>query len=380
MQLPDYKGRSVVNLTSSIMHSFDVKNLYLEAKLLSSKELKSSKNVILLLIDALGYEYLMKYFKNSYYTKNMRGKITSVFPSTTATVTSSFYTGLAPQQHAITGWNMFLKEINTEIMFLPFRTRLGKLDLKKTKFDWDDVLDIPLIDSKIKNYNFVVPSRIIGRNYINKDKNLYGFNTLKGMFSHLKKIVKTSKKRTFIHAYWDTVDTLTHIHGNKSKIVKDHVKEIEIELQKFVKSIEGTNTTLIIVSDHGQIDADKSKNLDFAKHPKLIEMLNAGVSGIGRVGYCYVKPSRVKDFEKYIKKHFSGLCELHKSEDLIKKGYFGLFKPHKKLIDRIGDYTIIMKGQGVIEYPRFSKKKHFKANHGGLSDEEMLIPLIVIKT
>jgi len=91
--------------------------------------------------------------------------------------------------------------------------------------------------------------------------------------------------------------------------------------------------------------------------------------------------SSLKQFETYVNKKLKHLCWLYKSEDLIKKNFFGLFKPHPKLKDRIGDYTLIMKENYVFKDQLIHQnKKHFvKGNHSGVSKEEMYVPLIIVE-
>jgi len=65
-------------------------------------------------------------------------------------------------------------------------------------------------------------------------------------------------------------------------------------------------------------------------------------------------------------------------EDLIKKGYFGLFKPNKKLLDRAGNYILLMKDNYSIQDVIIGDdRRQNKACHGGVSKEEMFVPLIV---
>jgi hypothetical protein len=70
---------------------------------------------------------------------------------------------------------------------------------------------------------------------------------------------------------------------------------------------------------------------------------------------------------------------LYKSEDLIKENYFGLYEPNPKLRDRVGDYTLIMKDNYIMKDLVLGEDRRiFIGNHGGLSDEELYVPLIVI--
>ena len=110
------------------------------------------------------------------------------------------------------------------------------------------------------------------------------------------------------------------------------------------------------------------------------ETLVLPLSGERRVAYCYVCPNKVKQFEQYVKQKLRKECTLYKSEELVKRGYFGLGLENSKLLERIGDYTLIMKENYVIFDELLGEKRSFHiGNHGGISKEEMFVPLIVIK-
>jgi len=61
------------------------------------------KNIVLIVIDGLGYEYLIKHGKDSFLYKNLKGKMTSVFPATTASAMTTYSTGLAPSTTRFNG-------------------------------------------------------------------------------------------------------------------------------------------------------------------------------------------------------------------------------------------------------------------------------------
>ncbi|MBI2667598.1 alkaline phosphatase family protein [Candidatus Woesearchaeota archaeon] len=384
MILPNYKDGSIVNLMSSISKALGDKPIYKPLKQLNPKEL-STKNIVLLFIDGLGYEFIKKNGKNTIFNKYLRGKITSVLPSATGACEPSFMTGVAPQQHAMTGWFVYLKEIGLVTISLPFVSRVGNFPLTKlginprTFFNQKSIFD----KINVKSYTIMHQSIINSGCTIamsGKSKRI-GYKNLNSYFKEIKKLILSNKEKKFIYAYWGKFDGLCHDYGVKSKEVLKHFKELNKKLSSFLKSIEDTDTTIIIVSDHGAIDTEKSKIISLEEHPKFVETLTLPLCGEPRFVYCYVHPSKIKQFKDYIKKNFKGKCRLYRSEELIKKNYFGLFKPNKDLFDRVGDYILIMEDNYIMEDSLLGGEKYFNiGNHGGVSKEEMLIPLIVIKT
>jgi hypothetical protein len=111
--LPDYGGGSIANLVASIGAAFGAPQTGLAPlALLAPERLRKKSKVLLLVVDGLGLRYLRDAHPGSTLRQYLRGGLTSVFPSTTATAITTFMTGLAPAQHGLTGWHMYLEEID----------------------------------------------------------------------------------------------------------------------------------------------------------------------------------------------------------------------------------------------------------------------------
>lgn len=386
MYLPNYKDGSIVNLMSSIEKALSGKPKYKPLKSLKPEELSDSKNIVLLVIDGLGYEYLMKHGKRTIFNKNLKDRITSIFPPTTATSIPAFLFGVPAQQHAITGWYTLLKEIGVVAAVLHLVSKLKGQPFDKAGINPKDIFQQKPFFEKIKVKSYHVSDEIILNTGFNlainqKVKKLpFKRGSLNGFFRQIKKAINLNNRKKFIYAYWSEFDHFCHHYGTRSKKTLNHFKEIDKKLRSLLKSIKGTNTTVIVTSDHGFIECPKSKAIDVKKHPIIKDALTLPLCGEPRLAFCYVHPSKAKQFETYVKKKLKHACYLYKSEELIKKNYYGLFKPNKKLFDRVGDYTLIMKDGYQIKGGILDKKADFHlGNHGGVSKEEMFVPLITIK-
>lgn len=376
MIYPDYKKNNIVNFASSILKAFGVKPLY--PVLDELDDLKKYKNVIFLLIDGLGYEYLEKYGQDSFLKKHLVKKLSSVFPSTTAAATTALETGVPAQQHGITAWFMWLKELGVVSTILPFRPRYGHFTFPNDEIERSDIYLEKKIVDKIKDESFMVyPAKIVDGKVNKKKKSLLPYKTMNGMFLQIKKIIKSSDKRKYVHVYFDKFDGFCHDYGCNSQEARESFLQIDKKISNLAKSLKKTNSTLVITADHGLLD---TKIIFLRDHPRLQETLTLPLCGEGRAAFCYVHPDKVEQFENYIKTKLNYACELHKSKDLIKDGVFGLFEPHEKLKERVGDYILIMKENYILKDFLFKEKeKILVANHGGISDFEMYVPLIWIK-
>jgi len=383
MYLPNYKDGSIVNLMSSILKAYGFDSKYEPLKNFDSRELAESTNVVLMVIDGLGYEYLLEYGKDSIFNEHIKDKMTSVFPATTATGITTFVTGVAPQQHAITGWFMYLKEFGLVTAILPFTPRCG-LSSGQANMDPKMIFNQRSVSEKMNaDSYYVIRADLVNSDYTRttegKSKGI-PYTTLTEYFSKTRDVILSNNNKKYIYAYWPELDSLAHKYGIKSARVFTHFQELNKGLISFLESIKGTNTTIIVTSDHGLIDTTNSRTIKLEEHPDFVDTLTLPLCGEPRVAYCYVRPSKVNKFEEYVRKNFKDCCKLYKAEELIRKNYFGLFEPNERLSERIGDYVLIMRENYVMKDIVQGEKVHYyTGNHGGVSEEEMFVPLIVIR-
>lgn len=372
---PDYNN-CIVNISSSIAKQFGLKTLYTPLEELNG--LEKYENVVLLIIDGLGVEFLKRNGKNSFLQNHFIKAVTSVFPSTTSAATTALETAVAPQQHCTMGWFMYLEEQN--IIFAPWTFSPRVPQKYPLKIKRSDVFLEKRITDKI-NPSFLIYGDSMAKRKVNKEYNkLLSYQTLNEMFIQLVKAIKSSNKRKLIISHWGGFDEVCHLEGCSSLETKKHFFELDDKIAIFIDKIKGTNTTIIITSDHGQKDTDISKAIDLKDHPELKETLKMPLCGEHRFAYCYVLPDKVEQFEEYVKTKMEHYCYMHKSSDLIESNLFGLYKPNRKLKSRVGDYVLIMKDNYTLKDWLPHEKEFFsKGIHGGLSKEEMYVPLIWIK-
>jgi hypothetical protein len=370
---PDYNGGSIVNLMASIINASGGKSQYKEAKLLPAKQLQT-KRILLLAIDGLGDEWLARYGKESFLATHRVGKLTSVFPSTTAAAMTAIYTGVPPARHGFTGWYMFFRELGMVIAPLPPWSRAGKIETPQA--DASALLKATPIFEKIsKKGVLIVPSAFTRSPYnqfIARKARPLTYNTLRGWINQTRKALRLRGNR-FILSYWPGFDTLFHEKGSKNKQLHAHFWELDAAIQRLANSLD-KETVLVITADHGLIDTSKNKNIKIEEHSKLSDCLALPLCGEHRIAYAYLKPGMEQQFKREMAKHKQAIIK----KSSLMSAWFGPGKACKELPYRIGDYTIIMKENWTISDLLLDEKpnKHI-GRHGGTSKEEMLVPLII---
>lgn len=382
--MPDYDGGSIVNLMSSIMKASGGRPEYPQLRILKSEELKEYKNILLIVLDGLGYEYLNKYCKNSFLMKNLLGTMTSVFPATTAAAIPTFATGTAPQQHGMTGWYMNVKELGGVITPLRYMPRVGGPTFSALNINPKLLFDQKFFDQKIdykirKPYliqHFEIVNSSFGSVAFSRSRTL-AYNNLKGFFQATTMTTKLKGKK-YIHAYWPMVDEMMHTHGTRNSKVLKHVRELDKKLEKLSKTLK--DTIIIITADHGLIDINDDNTTILRKHPELMSMLSLPLSGDAKTSYCYVHTDNRIEFENYVNKHFKNKCIMLTRKEAVSSGIYGKGEVNPKLMERIGDYVLIWRKNYILRDTLLGQLEFIpKAQHGGASSTEMYVPLIVIK-
>jgi hypothetical protein len=377
--MPDYRGGSIVNLMASIAQAFGAEEgLYPRLRALSPASL-ASRNVVLLVIDGLGHDFLLAHCRDGVLARYLKDRITSVFPSTTASAVTTFLTGTAPQQHGITGWFTYFRELGAVLAVLPYRPRHGG---SAPAIPAGRLLDhVPVFDGLKARSHVVAPDRIVHSDFNtahNGAARLHGFGSLGQMLKGIGAAVRERGQRNYVYAYWPELDRLAHEHGIGSSTAVAHLAELDAAFGRFLDGIRGTDTTVIVTADHGFIDVQPEQRIELDTHPRLARSLLLPLCGESRVAYCYVRADQRSQFGEYINAHLAQHAGLVDSEYLIESGYFGLGAPHPRLHERIGDWTLIMKGNAIIKDWLPGERRYVHVGvHGGMSAAEMYVPLIV---
>ena len=383
---PDYENASIVNLMASILHGLgNHSNHHPPLNVLKPDCFARARNILLLVIDGLGYNYLIDNAPRSTLRGYLHSRLTSVFPSTTATAITTFMTGLAPQQHGLTGWFTYFQELRSILTVLPAKPRIGGRLSEKPNIDVKALYNhIPVFDLLDVNSYIVSPRTIAFSDYslahCGKAR-INPYDSLSQCFAITRDIIKSHSHRKYIYTYWPQFDGMAHHKGLSSTDVADHFQEIDSAFSDFIYDIKGTNTLVIVTADHGLIDSRPESCIELEHHPRLQAMLTMPLSGERRMAYCYVKAGRQEDFIHYLKDKLTDPITVYPSKQLLTQHYYGLGPAHPHLHNRIGDYTLAMNGNYTI-MDTVACEKHFYhiGTHGGLSEDEMLVPLILIET
>lgn len=392
MLKPDYQGQGILNLMSSIIRARGGRSTHAPLGLLPVEEIGTANNIVLLVIDGLGSDWLLKHSPDGILARHFRGRLTSVFPPTTAAAISTYLTGEPPLHHGLTGWYTYLRELGTVMTVLPGTPRYGGVAYSRAGVDPQQLfVSTPIFDRIETESTCVSPSFIafsdFNRAHTGRAR-IVPFEGLEDLFRQTLRVLRpswlwgrsTSDAQRYVYLYWPQLDMIGHVTGMWSKRALDHLAEIEQALERFVKAAQGTDTTLLICADHGQIDSAPEDEINLADHPRLSDCLLLPLCGEPRAAFCYLRSGREQGFLDYCGDVLGSLVDVIPSRQLVDEGFFGIGERHPDIMDRVGDYCILPRGTRTIRDLLLNEHPHPQIGvHGGLSEDELFVPLSVLK-
>lgn len=375
MYKPNYKDNNIVNLISSIAYELGATTPYEKMDL---EQLSNYKNVVLLVIDGLGYNYLEK--TNSFLSKCISRKLEGAFPLTTAASNTVFSFGVPVQQHGLTGWFVYLKEIGVITTVLPFTERYGGSNLAEQGFDVASIIGVEPFTKNIDRAAYKIVDEVYAFSAFNKaasiGSEIIPVKPFKETFEKIKELLETDEKK-YVHAYIGDFDSSGHDVGLASK----KTTKIFEEIDRYVESLSGRKDTIILVTaDHGMVDTNENTWIKLNDFQDLYDCLSMPLSGDTRIGYCYIKSGYESKFMTLVHKYLGEKVFLFKSDSMVENNWFGDGIPHSNLKHRVGDFTLIAKENYVL-YDNLQNQNHHPhiGQHSGITDDEVYVPLCIIK-
>ena len=359
------------------------------------------KRVILVILDALGYLRLRQQMVNDEglnVFNQLAGAgrffpLTSVFPSTTSAALSTFWTGRTPAEHGLLGYELYLREYGTLSNLIAVSPTYDKQSevLVRWGMEPDKFLPVPDLSEQLRPQGIVLRdltfqsfvssgmSRIFHRS---GEDDTQGYLTLADLWTRLRHMLAQkptlSDAPELIIAYWGGVDRVAHAYGPGTENWQAEVRSIAHSLEReFLRPLspkDRDGTLLLITSDHGQAHAPPEKATLLTKHPALRDMLALPLSGESRATYLFPRHGRGDAVRAYFSEHLPDKFALLDSAAALAAGLFGHGPPAPETPFRIGDLLALARGANTLQ--RGDREPELKGRHGGLTPEEMLVPLI----
>ena len=356
---PDY-DQGLLNIMSSIVKHYGCESDYNTHLVVDEILRRKYDNLFLILVDAMGSKVIEKMLpEDSFIRKHLVCEMTTVYPSTTAAATTVVSSAIPPIRSGWLGWYMYFQNLNDHrILF--FNSSYYTDEPHEPNGIYDE-LPYETVGEKLQKQN-------VGYQELYPAFAEDGCKTFKEMMERIESISK-EVHNNYIYCYWDAFDSLMHKVGVDTDATKDALLEINDEIELMCSKLD-ENQLVMIIADHGQIDVECFNLLDYPDICECFEVLPAVES---RTTVFYIKDEMKDRFEKLFEQYFKDNFILYKSEDFVNEGYLGTGIKNERLPEFIGDYVAC----AIDKYCLLYGEGKLIGQHAGLTEDEMMIPLIV---
>lgn len=342
--------------------------------------LKDYKNVVVILLDGLGQYALNKMLApTSFLRSHFVQELSAVYPSSTVPATTSFKTGLTPLEHGWWGHFLYFKTLGQTVNVF---TNNDMCSRKKVALDnvaqkimpYTNLLDLTAEHNKRTAKSYML-CPVEARDDFHASQVTY--ETFGEMCNYVKTLTNLDEDH-FIYAYHNFPDDCMHKYGVYSEESSKLLIDLDSQLENLCN--ECKNTLFIITADHGQTTLGEVR--DVADLPELLDMLYILPNGCSRATNFFVKGECKKAFESLIHHYFEDKFRLFTRKQVLEQNLLGMGTPHDEFYNTFGDYLLCATDNCEIVcstlygHPAPSPI----GVHGGLTLEEMRVPLIVIDT
>jgi predicted AlkP superfamily pyrophosphatase or phosphodiesterase len=404
---PHYEGLSILNLPASICRWLGASELghppLMPEVLNAVAELGGPfRRLILLVVDALGFDLFLKWTSQrpdlawkDLGKQGVLAPLTSVVPSTTSSALPTLWTGRSPAEHGIVGYELWLKEygiVANMIRHSPMSFESSALSagsLEQAGFRPEEFLTYPtlgthLSEHGIKCYAFqhasIARSGLSRMFFSGVDVQVYLANS--DLWINLRRLFENRPQESlFAWVYLSDIDHLSHLYGPEDERTQAEFANFSLAFKTlFLDKLSpqaSKETLLLLTADHGQMGTPPNPHYDLVSHPNLSRRLHIYPTGEHRLSYFYVHPGQREAVREYIERTWPGQFQLLDPGYAVEAGLFGPGQPHPRLSERLGD--LIAAGRGPAYLWWSSKENLLLGRHGGLSREDMLVPLLAVR-
>jgi len=388
---PDYRGYCITNIPSLICSIMAVNDDSTPISKLGNP-FGGYERVVFLVLDGFGYrkaQALFKEFPNSALKglgeSGCQVPLTSVYPSTTVAALTSLSTGLTPLEHGMIGYRLYLRETASITNMIRFNT-IGNSrgdSAFDIGLDRETLIPLPTVHEQLASQGIaahaVLPGYIahsgLSTTLYQGCSNMHSAASLPNMLVETRKILRASKGKTFVSLYWPGMDSIGHGLGPDSESYRAEFCAVDDAIRRgLVGQLE--STLLIVTSDHGFVPMRPEDYLLLDGEFDTNRSLIMPPVGEPRASYLYARQGRVDAIRKAFEAPREDGLICIESRQLVESGLLGINKPHPEIANRIGDMALLSTGTSGV-FQDYPDAAILRGMHGGLTEDEMLVPLII---
>jgi hypothetical protein len=378
---PDASAPNLVDLSRAVAHLCGAGGIDLSPNgRRIADTIGAADHYVFVLIDGLGMHLMERLPPDDVLRSRLAMELRTVFPTSTAPALTSLATGRWPAEHAVPGWWTYLPDAGVTSTILPFIERFSERPLGERGVMPESAFPSPALPARYRRrYVSVSPKPIAGSvssRYFSANADYYGYESMTAAIEAIDRRIREADGATFTYFYIPFVDTAEHEHGPYAREVAGTLAHVRRRMRLLFDTMRG-RARVIATADHGQIDVPPpARHLLEAGDP-LIAMLRLPPSCEPRTSAFHVRGGMRAAFASAFRDRFGERFALLTIDEADELRLFGDGPMSAEMRRRLGDFVSVARGLDVIIYEPSDTLRAMKGFHGGLTADEVRVPLIV---
>lgn len=324
--------------------------------------------LLLILVDGLGYELIEEYVGHTPTLRRVRGDVRSihtVVPSTTAAAITAFGTGERPGATNMVGFSVAYRGTVMNLLAMEGGPAPSEWQPVPTYFERLAAADVASA--------VVSPARFAGSGLTGAALRGARHVPAETLDERVSAALRELRVGTpVVYLYWSEIDHAGHGSGVGSDSWIANLEEFDAGLARLLRSLPAGVRT-VMTADHGMINVDASQIVDVASAPALREGVRI-VAGETRAVHVHADAGRADEVEARWRDVLGESAWIVSGEAisaLIGAGDGAAV---------IGDFLVLARGRGGVVDSRTQSASAIAMPgvHGSLTSTEMRIPVVVL--
>lgn len=314
--------------------------------------------------------------------------ITTVFPTTTVPALVSLSSASCPSQNGVVGYRQFLPRFGVVADLLKMSPVGVAHPETLVGADWTP----SLVSGRASIFRQGVEGVALSRDRFEGSgltRLLYDgaryvpYSTASDLAHQLAHLIGRADPPPVIFTYWDELDAVHHRRGPADRLFDfeaDRLAHLFEYVSAEVAPARARATRVLVTADHGQVPVEPARQLRVDLVPELAREMSRPLAGDRRAGYFAALPGRVDALRAALERHLPPGSRIVPVADALRAGLYGPSPWHPELEIRLGDFlAFVPVPTGLVSLPpggRPSAAGEFLGGHGGLTPEELVVPLV----
>jgi len=374
VNVPDYGHGTLADVGPSLLAALGVDG---EANPLGLEPLARA---CLFLVDGLGWVQLQRHADAAPFLSSLPPRsLTAGFPATTVTSLSSLGTGLPSGEHGLTGYSSYDEDTDAIVNWLAWRSvGLGEdlrdrlvpevVQPRPTVWERAEAAGVATAVCTFDHFSGSGLTRAVLRG-----------GRFSGTYTEGDAVARAADAmeqghRSLVYVYVSTLDLIGHMRGPDTESWRQQLSIVDGIAEQIAARLPA-DAAMFVTADHGMVLVPDDVKVDYDATPSLQDGVVA-LAGEPRARYVHTRRGAADDVLATWRDVLGSEWRVLSRDDAIAAGLFG---PTIDTVakSRIGDVVALSLGNGgVVERRKLPRLSAMPGQHGSVTDEELLVPLL----